>query len=102
MKIKHVELSRQRKWMQSGRKDFKETIIHTTQSKNDWRIAVHYKDGVCDIVPYIVSYDHVGITASHFTDPHATDAMLFFNTQMPCCSSIHTSSNVIASGQKLT
>jgi len=80
MKIKHVELSRQRKWMQSGRKDFKETIIHTTQSKNDWRIAVHYKDGVCDIVPYIVSYDHVGITASHFTDPHATDAMLFFNT----------------------
>lgn len=80
MKIKHVELSRHRKWMERGRQDFKETLVHTTQSKNDWRIAVHYQDGACSIVPYIVSYNHVGITASHFTDPYSTHAMMFFNT----------------------
>ncbi len=79
-KLKYIELSRHRKWMENGQQDFKETVVHTSRSNNEWRIAVQCKDGHADMIPYLVSYNHIGVTASHFTDPFATDAMLHFNT----------------------
>lgn len=80
MKLQGIRLSRGRIWLQKGRKDFKETIIHTAQSKNQWCITVQYKEGVCSVMTYLVAYDHVGVIAVHFPDDYASEGMLYFNT----------------------
>ncbi len=69
-----------RKWSQGGRKDYIETISHISKSKNHWRILVKVWDGHISIMPYMMAYDKVGITASHITDPSGTMDLLHFNT----------------------
>ena len=65
-KLKMLAISSKGKWMRSGRKDFAETILHATQSKNNWRITIQYKQGNLTTIPYLVFYNNIVITASHF------------------------------------
>ena len=41
-KLKAIEISSKGKWIRNGRKDFTETIMFTTKSKNNWRITIEY------------------------------------------------------------
>jgi len=79
-KLKMIEISSKGKWMRNGRKDFAETILHTTQSQNNWRITIEYKKGVLTTIPYLISYDGTGITASHFMMGFGPERLVHFNT----------------------
>ena len=80
IKLKAIEISCKGKWIRNGRKDFAETILHTTQSRNNWRITIEYKQGNLMTIPYLVSYNDTGITASHFLFGFGTDRLMHFNT----------------------
>ena len=79
-KLKALEISSRGKWIRNGRKDFAETILHTTQSRNNWRITIQYSKGHLTTIPYLISYNDTGITASHFLLGFGTDRLMHFNT----------------------
>ncbi len=79
-KLKALEISSKGKWMRNGRKDFAETILHATQSKNNWRITIQYKQGNLTTIPYLVFYNNIGITASHFLFGFGSERFMHFNT----------------------
>lgn len=80
LKFKGLHVCIRGKWLRNGQKDFIETISHISKSRNHWRIIVQMKGQFASIMPYMVAYDHVGITASHITDPSGSMEMLNFNT----------------------
>lgn len=79
-KLKAIEIGSRGKWIRSGRKDFAETISHTTQSRNNWRITIEFKRGSLTATPYLVSYDKKGITASNFLAGFGSGKLMHFNT----------------------
>jgi hypothetical protein len=79
-KLKAIEISSNGKWIRNGRKDFTETIMFTTKSKNNWRITIEYNKGNLTTIPYLVSSDDSGITASHFLFGFGSDMLMHFNT----------------------
>ena len=79
-KIQLMKIAHQGKWMRNGRKDFVETIHFPSKSKNNWRITITCDSGSVRSVPYLVSYNNIGITASHIDPEGFFPSMMHFNT----------------------
>ena len=79
-KMHSLQVSYHSKWIRSGRKDFVETIFFPVKSRNNWRITVACgKDGV-DTIPYLISYNNKGVTASHIPFDDDSMPLMHFNT----------------------
>ena len=78
-RMQHIKIAYKGKWIRKGKKDFVETIIFPAKSRNTWRLTVICnKDGV-NAIPYLISYDKIGITASHISSGFDTLPLMHFN-----------------------
>lgn len=80
IKLKGIEVAYVSKWNRNGRKNCIETITHISRSKNHWRLNIRCKDGHCLIMPYLVYYNHIGVSAYHFLPGKGKDGLMLFNT----------------------
>ncbi len=79
-KIASVKINYHSKWIRNGRKNFSETILFPVKSKNNWRITVACNRNGVTATPYLISYNKIGITASHISPDTDTIPMMHFNT----------------------
>lgn len=79
-KIQSMQVARQGKWIRNGRKDFVETILFPSKSRNNWRITITCDSRGVRSVPYLVSYNTIGITASHMDPDGFSPSLMHFNT----------------------
>jgi hypothetical protein len=79
-KLKALEVISKGKWIRGGRKDFVETISFVSQRKNNWRITIQCQKGNITTIPFLIAYDHTGVTASHFLFGFGTEQLMYFNT----------------------
>jgi hypothetical protein len=79
-KLQSIKVIHQSKWMRNGRKDFVETIPVTVKSKNNWRITVDCSKNGVSANPYLISYNNIGITASHVPSDVDSMPLMHFNT----------------------
>lgn len=80
VKISALEAGAHRKWLTNGKKDFLETVVFTSKSKNIWRIFITGSNHGFSAMPYVIFYDNVGITASHLTTSPGKLSFVHFNT----------------------
>jgi hypothetical protein len=66
--------------MRNGRRDFVETIHFCGKSKNNWRITVSCNKNGVTAIPYLISYNNIGITASHIPTGFDFMPLMHFNT----------------------
>lgn len=80
-KLQSINATYRGKWIRNGRKDFVETILFPVKSKNNWRITITCNKNGVNAIPYLISYNHIGITASHvpFYAAEST-SLMHFNT----------------------
>ena len=80
-KLQSINVTYHGKWIRNGRKDFVETILFPVKSKNNWRITITCNKNGVNAVPYLISYNNIGITASHvpFYAAEST-SLMHFNT----------------------
>src|SRR5205814_1614095 len=67
------------RWIRKGRKDFVETIIFPVKSKNTWRMTVICNKNGVTAIPYLISYNENGITASYIDTGFHTLPLRHFN-----------------------
>jgi hypothetical protein len=79
-KLQSLKVIQQGKWMRNGRKDFVETIPCQVKSRNTWRITVSCGNHGVLAVPYLISYNNIGITASHIALDFDSMPLMHFNT----------------------
>src|SRR6185503_26890 len=79
-KMQLIKITHQGKWMRNGRKDLVETILFTSKSKNSWRITITCNSSGVRSIPYLVSYNNIGITASHIDPEGPFSSLMHFNT----------------------
>ena len=79
-KIETIKMSQKSRWIRSGKTDFVETILCPSKSKNNWRVTVACKKNGVFTTPYLISYNNVGITASHVSSGIGENALMHFNT----------------------
>lgn len=79
-KVQSIKVTYQGKWIRSGRKDFVETILFPVRSKNNWRITVACNKNGVNAIPYLISYNNIGITASHIPLDSDAASLMHFNT----------------------
>ncbi|MDP4283213.1 MAG: hypothetical protein Q8891_02225 [Bacteroidota bacterium] len=79
-KLQSIKVTHQSKWIRNGRKDFVETIPVTVKSKNNWRITVACNNKGVTANPYLISYNNIGITASHVPLDLVSMPLMHFNT----------------------
>ncbi len=80
IKFKGIEVAYVSKWKRNGKKNFFETISHCTKTNNHWRITIRCKDGGCWMMPYLIFYDHVGVSAFYLAPETGTESLMWFNT----------------------
>ncbi|MFM2226081.1 MAG: hypothetical protein RJA07_2283 [Bacteroidota bacterium] len=79
-RMKADEIIAKGKWIRGGRKDFVETNSFITNTRNKWRIIVNCNKGNVSTNAYVISYNEIGITASHFLFGRETEHLMHFNT----------------------
>jgi len=79
-KIRAIDIIYKRKFQLNKNHDFVETITYPAASKNDWRIIIYCTKNHVHTVPYLYSYDHVGITATHLNDMYTPLIFMHFNS----------------------
>jgi hypothetical protein len=79
-KVTHIKSAYKGKWIRDGKKDFVETITFPVKSKNNWRITISCNKHGVTTMPYLISYDNHGITASHVLADFDQMPMLHFNS----------------------
>ena len=79
-KLQSIEITYQGRWIRNGRKDFVETISYRVKSRNNWRITVSCGNNGVSAIPYLISYNNVGLTASHVPMDFDSMPLLHFNT----------------------
>ena len=67
-KVESIKVVYKQKWIRNGRKDFAETVAFPVKSKNNWRITIICNNDYVTTIPYLISYDKHGITASCVAD----------------------------------
>ena len=77
--MKSIEVSYRGRWIRGGGKDFSETIVVPVKSKNNWRITVSCSSVGVSCSPYLISYNDIGVTASHI-DFNGSSTLMHFNT----------------------
>lgn len=78
-KMQHIEVICRSKWIRNGRKDFAETIAFPVKSRNTWRMTVTCNKSGVNAIPYLISYDKTGITASHIPKGFEPVQLMHFN-----------------------
>jgi hypothetical protein len=68
------------KWIRNGRKDFAETVTFPVKSRNNWRITIICNKGNVTTIPYLISHDKVGITASYLLADSPEMPLMHFNS----------------------
>lgn len=79
-KVQSVKVTHQSKWIRNGRKDFVETILFPVKSRNNWRMTVACNQNGVTALPYLISYNNIGMTASHIPLDDDTMPLMHFNT----------------------
>lgn len=79
-KVQTIKVTYQGRWIRNGRKNFVETIAYRVKSKNTWRITVSCDKNGVSAVPYLISYNHIGVTASHIPENFEMIPLMYFNT----------------------
>ncbi|MDQ6902232.1 MAG: hypothetical protein M3139_04355 [Bacteroidota bacterium] len=79
-KIHALKITYYGKWIRNGRKDFVETIRFPARSKNNWRITVASDKNGVQAIPYLISYNNIGITASQISSDFDPMPLMHFNT----------------------
>ncbi len=79
-KIESIKVTHKCKWIRNGRKDFVETIHFPVKSKNNWRITVNCNKMGVTATPYLISYNKIGVTASHISLDSFSTSLMHFNT----------------------
>ena len=79
-KLKSVKATHHSKWIRSGRKDFVETIVFPVKSRNNWRMTVACNEKGVTAMPYLISYNKIGVTASHVPFDDDSMPLMHFNT----------------------
>jgi len=79
-KVECEKVTQQSKWIRSGRKDFVETILFPVKSRNTWRLTIACKKNSVTAVPYLISYNNIGVTASHIPLDDDSMPLMHFNT----------------------
>lgn len=79
-KLLSIKVTYTGKWIRNGRKDFVETIPYPVKSRNNWRITVSCGNGGVVAVPYLISYNNIGVTASHVPVDFDSMPLMHFNT----------------------
>jgi hypothetical protein len=79
-KLQSIHVTYQGKWIRNGRNDFVETILFPVKSKNNWRITIACNKHGVNAVPYLISYNNIGITASHVPLNSKPISLMHFNT----------------------
>lgn len=79
-KLQSIKVTYQGRWIRNGRKDFVETIAYRVKSRNNWRITVSCDNNGVNAVPYFISYNSIGMTASHVPLDFDTMQLVHFNT----------------------
>lgn len=79
-KLHSIKVIQQGRWIRNGRRDFVETILCPVKSKNNWRITVSCNQGGVTTVPYLISYNNIGVTASHIPVEFEQMPLMHFNT----------------------
>ena len=77
-RIESIKMTCKAKWIRNGRKDFAETVECPVKSRNNWRITILCEQGDVTTIPYLISYDKHGVTASYMSDL-AENHLLHFN-----------------------
>src|SRR5205085_6923321 len=79
-KVASVEITSKGKWVRNGRKDFVETILVPSKSRNNWRITIKCDKNGVTAMPYLISWNDVGINATHMTFDYEPPTLLHFRT----------------------
>jgi hypothetical protein len=79
-KIQSIKVTHHGKWIRNGRKDFVETILYGVKSRNNWRITVACSKNGVTAIPYLISYNNIGMTASHIPLDFDSMPLMHFNT----------------------
>ncbi len=80
-KLESLKVTSRGKWMRGGKQPFAETIFFVAKSKNSWRITITCaSDGTINLIPYLITYDNIGITATHILLGFDNMPMMHFNT----------------------
>jgi hypothetical protein len=79
-KLESIKVTYQARWIRNGRKSFVETIPYCVKSRNNWRITVNCGKNGVTAVPYLISYNNIGLTASHIAEDLDSMPLMHFNT----------------------
>jgi hypothetical protein len=79
-KEESIKMAYKQKWIRNGRKDFAETIAFPVKSKNNWRITIICEKGDVTTIPYLISYDKFGVTASQLLTNTPDVQLMHFNS----------------------
>jgi hypothetical protein len=79
-KMQSIKVTHHGKWIRNGRKDFVETIPYRVKSRNNWRITVACGNNGVTAIPYLISYNNIGMTASHIPLDFDSMPLMHFNT----------------------
>jgi hypothetical protein len=79
-KVQSVKVTHHSKWIRSGRKDFVETILFPVKSRNNWRMTIDCNKNSVTAMPYLISYNNIGLTASHIPLDDDSMPLMHFNT----------------------
>jgi hypothetical protein len=77
-KVESIKMVYKAKRIRNGRKDFAETVAFPVKSRNNWRITIICDQGNVTTIPYLISYDEYGVTASCMSDL-SENHLLHFN-----------------------
>jgi hypothetical protein len=79
-KLQFIQATYTGRWIRNGRKNFVETIAYRAKSQNNWRITVSCGNYGVTSLPYLISYNHIGVTASHVPAEFDSMPLMHFNT----------------------
>lgn len=79
-KLQSIYVTYHGKWIRNGKNDFVETILFPVKSKNNWRITIVCNKNGVNAIPYLISYNNIGITASHVPLYFESTSLMHFNT----------------------
>ncbi len=79
-KVEGIKIAYKEKWIRNGRRDFAETIAFPVKSRNNWRITIVCSNDCVDTIPYLISYDKFGITASYLLTDFDHMPLMHFNS----------------------
>ena len=79
-KVEGIKMAYKGKWIRNGRKDFAETVAFPVKSRNNWRITIICSKENVTTIPYLISHDKYGVTASYLLTDFPEMPLMHFNS----------------------